>query len=97
MKINDKIKLIKLFEIYHNLFTDKQQRIFKLYYFEDYSINEISTSLNITKNAVYNSLTRVSESLKKYEMQLLIYTNKEYNIKLLEKENVSASIVDKIK
>ncbi len=97
MKIVDRIYLSKLFEIYGLLLTDKQTKIFMLYYYEDYSINEISSKLNITKNGVYNALETIKDKLLKYEKKINVFENYNYNVQLLEKKQIDLKIIKKLK
>ena len=41
--------LIELYLIYGELLTDKQQNIFKKYFFDDLTLSEISENTNISK------------------------------------------------
>ncbi len=50
MKLNERLELTELYEIYKPLLTAKQSNIFEMYYDDDYSINEICEILDITKN-----------------------------------------------
>lgn len=63
-------KLNELFELYQSLLTEKQQDYYKLYYFEDYSLQEIANTLSISRNAVYDQLNKVEQHLKTYEEKL---------------------------
>ena len=63
-----------LFEYYKNLLTTKQVDIFISYYDEDYSLSEIAESLNISRNAVWDTLKKVVSLLKYYEDKLKLYS-----------------------
>ena len=65
--IEKKTYYIILFSYYQNLLTKKQQEIFKSYYEEDYSLSEISESLDISRNAVHDALKKVINNLEHYE------------------------------
>ncbi|AHF60584.1 hypothetical protein P344_00720 [Spiroplasma mirum ATCC 29335] len=64
--------LIDLYEIYSSLLTPKQITYFKLYFFEDYSLSEISEMQVVSRNAVYDSLLKISKTLIKFENSLKI-------------------------
>ncbi len=65
-------ELLNLYEIYKNLLTKKQREYFEFYYYEDYSLSEISENLNVSKTIIGKTIKSVSEKLKKYEEILKI-------------------------
>lgn len=65
--------LINLFDIYGELLTDKQKEYFIEYYFNNYTLGEISENNNVTRNAVHKSLKETEEKLLLYEKTLKIY------------------------
>lgn len=65
-------ELLSLYEIYKNLLTKKQCEYFEYYYYEDYSLSEISSTLNVSKTIIGKTITKVSEKLKTYEFLLKI-------------------------
>ena len=65
--------LIDLYDIYGELLTEKQQKYFEDYYFDNLSLQEISENYNVSRNAIYNSLREVKEKLNTYESNLNIY------------------------
>lgn len=76
----DNFYLIDLYDLYGTLLTDKQQRYFEDYYFDNLSLAEISENYKVSRNAVHNSLKETVEKLKNYETRLNIY-NKNSKIK----------------
>lgn len=62
-----------LYTYYQNLFTVKQKEVFESYYFEDYSLSEISESLGVSRNAVWDLLKKVEHNLDEYESKLGLY------------------------
>jgi predicted DNA-binding protein YlxM (UPF0122 family) len=71
MNILDKsIELNNLYDLYQNLLTEKQKVYFESYYFDDYSITEISENLNVSRNAVHDQLKRTVNKLYDFEMNL---------------------------
>lgn len=70
----DNFYLIDLYDIYGSLLTQKQQKYFEDYYFDNLSLQEISENYNISRNAIYNSLRETKEKLKIYEDNLQIYS-----------------------
>lgn len=96
MILDDKLKMTVLYHIYKELLTKKKQDMFELYYFEDYSIIEISEIAQVSKNAVYNSIVNTQKSLLKYEQILNINAKYEQNVKLLKDNNVDCKIIEKL-
>ncbi len=83
--LKEKIYMIKLFDEYKNLLTTTQVKYLSYYYFDDYSLREISEIYSVSRNAVHDSIAKAEKALKKYEKALgnLKYKNLVSN--LLEK------------
>lgn len=62
--------IISLFEEYRSLFTEKQQKYFYHYYFEDLNIIEISEIYGVSKEVISKTLNTVKEKLFEYENNL---------------------------
>lgn len=83
--------LIELYLIYGELLTDKQQNIFKKYFFDDLTLSEISENTNISKSYIGKTIKTINEKLKYYESILKIHKksklliNSIADIKLKEK------------
>lgn len=89
--LENKVYYSSLFQIYKKLFTKKQQTYFIAYYDLDLSLNEIATNFNISKNAVYDNLKRVTKNLDHYEEKLAIYQKKTLISEELSKYNKDLS------
>ena len=59
-----------LYDFYGALLTDKQREVMELYHEENYSIVEIASELDISKQAVYDSLRKSDRTLRNYEEKL---------------------------
>lgn len=91
--------LNQLFDLYGELLTEKQKSYFKLYYFEDYSLQEIAEVFEVTRNAVFDHLKKAEEHLLSYENKLHLKEKKEKRQELLdmiEKES-SKELIDLIR
>jgi predicted DNA-binding protein YlxM (UPF0122 family) len=62
-----------LFNFYKNLLTEKQQSIFYNYYYLDIGLTEISQELNISRQAVLDSLKKTEKLLNSYEEKLKLF------------------------
>lgn len=56
-----------LFDFYGKLLTDRQYSVVELYYIYDFSLAEIGEELNISRQAVYDTLKRSEQKLYEYE------------------------------
>ncbi len=76
-----------LFDFYSELLTDKQKEFFRLYHFDDLSLNEIAEKFDITPQGVRDLLKRTEKILFWYESKLNLL-EKHFN----QKEKVSLII-----
>lgn len=67
------IELGILFDYYGDLLTDRQQEIFKDYYFDNLTMQEIADNNNISKNAIHKTLNAINNKLRYYEQKLKLY------------------------
>jgi len=58
-----------LFDFFGDLLTDKQQEYFDLYYNEDLSLSEIAESAGISKQGVYDIISRAEKTLVETEQK----------------------------
>lgn len=64
MEIEKNYRMNSLFEFYGPLLTDKQHAYLALYYGDDYSLGEIATEFNVSRQAVYDNIRRTEASWK---------------------------------
>lgn len=74
--------LNQLFDLYHTLLTEKQVLYFKLYYHEDYSLQEISELHQVTRNAVFDHLKKAEDHLMDYEQKLGLLHHRKRRLEL---------------
>lgn len=88
----DKLGLkLLLFDVYGCLLTDKQQQALALTYNEDYSLGEIAAMLNISRQAVFDSIRRGEELLQSYDDKLgLIAKNRRERLILQQLQQAEA-------
>ena len=72
MTLEKREEIIRLYDTYGCLLTDKQKNYFEAYYFDDLSISEISTNHEVSRNAVFDQLKRILMILLDYEEKLKI-------------------------
>ncbi len=59
-----------LHDFYGALLTEKQQTFIKCYYHDDYTLAEIASEFQISRQAVYEHLKRAEQVLEDYESKL---------------------------
>ena len=70
MIIENKLYYNQLFDIYGELLTNKQKEVYEYYFFDDLSIIEIATILDVSKIAVYNNIQKSLKKLDLYEREI---------------------------
>ena len=70
MTFEKREELIRLYDTYGILLTEKKRIYFESYYFDDLSITEISTNNEVSRNAIFDQLKRVNLILNDYESKL---------------------------
>lgn len=73
-----------LLDIYQNLLSDKNKNIFKLYYEENLTLQEIADNLNVSKSYIGRTIKNTERRLETLEDKLHIYQKKVQLAKLLE-------------
>ena len=64
------IRLVKLYDIYAALLSDRQRDIMELYYNEDESLSEIAENTGITRQGVRDWIKKTEAQLLGYEEAL---------------------------
>ena len=59
-----------LFDFYGELLTENQKNVCRMHILEDYSLGEISETLQISRQGVHDSLKRALTALRNYENTL---------------------------
>lgn len=70
MKVEDKVRLLKLFDLYGNLLSKGQQEIMSCYLNNDLTISEIAENINVSRQAVNDSITKGERKLDSLEKKL---------------------------
>ncbi|NMA87284.1 MAG: DNA-binding protein [Tissierellia bacterium] len=80
------VEVGNLFNFYGRLLTDRQYIVMELYYIYDYSLAEIGEELDISRQAVYDTIKRSEQKLYEFENTL----------NLLEKFNLNKRDIEKL-
>ncbi len=70
MDIKRRVEIAVLVKYYGKLLTDKQQKIIEMYVDNNLSLSEVSEELNITRQAVKDTLDTAINSLESIENKL---------------------------
>lgn len=70
MKVEESIYVAKLFDAYGGMLSDGQQKILNYYLNYDYTITEIAEKLNVSRQAVLDSINKGGKKLRAYEEKL---------------------------
>ncbi|QHT60622.1 YlxM family DNA-binding protein [Paenibacillus lycopersici] len=79
-----------LFDFYEQLLTEKQQTFLKYYFHDDYSLGEIATEFNISRQAVYEHVKRAEAVLENCESKLKLLAKHEAAEQWLQKLDAAA-------
>ena len=63
----DTTELVLLYDYYGSLLTERQRECFELRYYQDLSLGEIGEELGISRQGVYDNLSRTEALLKNME------------------------------
>ena len=85
MELEKTHRVNDLIDLYGCLLTDNQLNILELYYMEDLSLKEIADELNVSRNAIFDTLKRSLNILEEYESKLNLLVKDKLKIELLEK------------
>lgn len=78
----------KLFDCYGELLTEKEQDVFKDYYFDNLSMQEIADNNEVSKSAIHKTLQVAIEKLELYERILKTNQKNEVLNSLLDEDDI---------
>ena len=68
--LSRRLNVTRLYTLYGPLLTEHQQRIVSLYHDHDLSLGEIADEVGVSRQAVYDTLSRAEAALTDYEARL---------------------------
>lgn len=97
-KLDKLLRYQELVDIYRNLLTERHQEIVQLVFFEDLGFSEVAEILDISRQAVYDSIKQAIKNLENYERSLnLLEKKKELASKIyLIKQEIDKEISDSV-
>lgn len=90
--MKEKVYLTILFDYYEELLSEKDKECFKLYYFDNLSLSEISENLNISRNAIHKRIKKIEDELTDFEEKLKLYEKEQKILNLIKDENLKNKI-----
>lgn len=94
--MNDFLYYTELYDIYKKLLTNKQQQYFEDYYFNNFSLSEMSENYAISRNAISKQLNVIRDKLDDYEKKLELKTKRDKIYRLLL-QKTDGKIAEQIK
>ncbi len=79
----------ELFDIYGELFTENQKDIFKAYYEENLSLQEIADEKKVSRAFISKSINQTEEKLEEYENILKCLYKKEQINKIIKLNDIN--------
>ena len=79
----------ELFNIYGSLLNESNRKYYKLYYEENFTLQEIADLEKVSKSYVGNIINKTSKKLKEYENKLHIYESKRKLEEILFFDNIN--------
>lgn len=86
--MEEKMKLVSLYEVYKKMLTPHMQDIFEQYYYSDLSLREIAANKNISYQAVNDTIKKVGKQLLEYEENIKALEIKQDLMLLLENKEI---------
>ena len=78
-------KIIILYDYYGDLFSQVAKSYFEAYYFDNLSLSEIAENVGKSRNAVHKSIKNTVKYLYEYETKLKLYEKEEKLKKIITK------------
>lgn len=79
----------ELFNIYGSLLNESNRKYYKLYYEENFTLQEIADLEKVSKSYIGNIINKTSKKLEEYERELHIYESKRKLEEILFLEDIN--------
>lgn len=66
-RLTERLRVVRLVEVYGRLLTSRQLRLLRMYYLDDLSLGEAADQVDVTRQAVFDSLKRSVDELNRLE------------------------------
>lgn len=94
IEFEQRMRLVRLYDIYGGLLTERQQKYMEMHFCNDLSLSEIADEYGVSRQAIYDLLRRTEQILEKYESKLkLLQRDKENNELLLHAEELLSDYI----
>ncbi len=90
--MEDKLKLISLYEVYKRMLTKNTQDVFEQYYYSDLSLREIGENNKVSFQAIRDTLKKAEKTLYSLEEKLGVWNLKNQIDELKENAKQSTDI-----
>lgn len=90
------IRYNNLFDLYGNLLNEHEKEIYKLFYEEDLSLQEIADLRKVSKSAIGKTIQTITKKLESYE-EKLGFLNKFHHLEKVVEESKDSTLKEKIK
>lgn len=88
--LDGRMAVVRLFDAYADLLTERQRALLRMYYHEDLSLGEIAGRVGVTRQAVFDSLRRSVAEMEHLEARLGVLADRDRAAR--RREEVSARL-----
>ena len=90
--MEERNRLILLYDYYGELLSDSQKEYFEDYYFNNLSLGEIADEEGISRNAIHKQIKSATEKLEFYEEKLKLIEKEKKILNEIKDENLKGRI-----
>ena len=82
--LDGRMAVVRLFDAYAALLTERQQGMMRMYYHDDFSLGEVASRFGVTRQAVFDSLRRSVNELWSMEERLGMLASRDRQARMCE-------------